>query len=280
MRLNAQHYEVPAAFYRLCLGKHLKYSACLWPNPAPDASTRRKNACWRSAARAPACADGQDVLELGCGWGSLTLWIAAAIPGEPHHRRVELPFAAAATSASRRAHVGSPTSRSSPATSSHSGAGSGASIAWSRSNASNTCATTRSCLRRIATWLKPDGCLFVHVFTHLSYAYPVRDRRRRQLVGRHFFTGGIDALGWPACCASRTTCGSIAHWRVNGRHYGQHRARLAGRISGAIVARPRRIARGIRQSARARAACSSSAGACSSWPARSCGTTMMGRNGW
>jgi cyclopropane-fatty-acyl-phospholipid synthase len=74
---NAQHYEVPAAFYRLVLGRRLKYSSALWP-PGVQNLDAAEDAMLQLTCGRAGLADGQDVLELGCGWGSLTLWMAEA----------------------------------------------------------------------------------------------------------------------------------------------------------------------------------------------------------
>ena len=75
---NAQHYDMPAPFYDLCLGVHRKYSCCHWDD-ASDLDTAESNALELSARHAD-LQDGQDILELGCGWGSFTLWMAQRYP--------------------------------------------------------------------------------------------------------------------------------------------------------------------------------------------------------
>ncbi|MDX1626747.1 MAG: class I SAM-dependent methyltransferase, partial [Wenzhouxiangellaceae bacterium] len=76
---NAQHYEVPADFYRLVLGPRLKYSSAFWPDGVEDLAAAEEAMLERTAEHA-GLADGQRVLELGCGWGSLTLWMAERFP--------------------------------------------------------------------------------------------------------------------------------------------------------------------------------------------------------
>jgi len=78
-KANEQHYEVPAAFYTHVLGRHHKYSACYWPQGTASLDQAEAAALAATCERA-ALADGQRVLELGCGWGSLTLWMAAQYP--------------------------------------------------------------------------------------------------------------------------------------------------------------------------------------------------------
>ena len=76
---NAQHYEVPAAFYTYALGKHLKYSSCYWDEQTENLDQAEARMLALTAERAE-LAEGQQILELGCGWGSLTLWMAAHFP--------------------------------------------------------------------------------------------------------------------------------------------------------------------------------------------------------
>lgn len=76
---NGQYYELSAAFYKYCLGQHLKYSCCYWRTDTTDLDTAEKDmlelTCQRAALR-----DGQKVLELGCGWGSLSFFMAEKYP--------------------------------------------------------------------------------------------------------------------------------------------------------------------------------------------------------
>ena len=76
---NAQHYEVPAAFFRLCLGPRFKYSSCLYTGPADTLAGAEERALAETCANAQ-LEDGQAILELGCGWGSMTLWMASCYP--------------------------------------------------------------------------------------------------------------------------------------------------------------------------------------------------------
>src|SRR4051812_39426507 len=76
---NSQHYEVPPAFFSLVLGPHLKYSSCYWP-PGVTMLADAEAAMLALTAERAGLADGQDILDLGCGWGSLSLWAAAQYP--------------------------------------------------------------------------------------------------------------------------------------------------------------------------------------------------------
>jgi len=76
---NEQHYEVPTQFYQYCLGKHLKYSSAHWKEDVHDLDTAEEDMLQLTCERAE-LQNGQDVLELGCGWGSLSLYMSAKYP--------------------------------------------------------------------------------------------------------------------------------------------------------------------------------------------------------
>ena len=86
---NDQHYEVPTDFYELLLGPNLKYSSGYWPEGVDDLAGSETAMLELTASRA-GLADGQRVLDLGCGWGAFTLWAAARYPGQRDHRGVQL----------------------------------------------------------------------------------------------------------------------------------------------------------------------------------------------
>jgi len=93
---NEQHYEVPAAFYKLCLGPRLKYSSCFYETGTESIGQAEETMLAKSCARAE-LQDGMEILELGCGWGSLTLWMAEKYPNAR--------ITGVSNSASQRAHI-------------------------------------------------------------------------------------------------------------------------------------------------------------------------------
>ena len=95
-RANEQHYEVPARFFQHVLGTHNKYSCCYWEKGCEDLDRAEADALRITCERA-GLEDGMDILELGCGWGSLTLWMARHYP----HSRI----VAVSNSSSQREHI-------------------------------------------------------------------------------------------------------------------------------------------------------------------------------
>lgn len=186
---NVQHYEVPAAFFEHVLGPHLKYSCCYWP-PGADSLGEAEAAMLALTAERAGLADGQDVLDLGCGWGSLSLWAARRFPRSR--------FTAVSNSRTQRAFIeeraraaGLPnlTVRTADVRTLELSAAS-----FDRVVSIEMFEHMRNyelLLRRIAGWLRPDGALFVHVFAHRRHAYPFDDVGRSDWMAREFFTGGL-----------------------------------------------------------------------------------------
>ena len=213
---NAQHYEVPAAFYQRVLGPHLKYSSCYWPDGVTTLGEAEAAMLALTAERA-GLADGQRVLDLGCGWGSLSLWAAARYPASR--------FTAISNSASQRAFITAEAARR------------------GLTNLEVRTADVRVLelpdgafdrvlsiemfehmrnyallLGRIARWLAPDGALFVHVFAHRRYAYPFEDAGRSDWMAREFFTGGLMPSA-RLLHSFQDDLALAAEWHLPGTHY-------------------------------------------------------------
>jgi cyclopropane-fatty-acyl-phospholipid synthase len=186
---NTQHYEVPPRFFELVLGPHLKYSSCWWPDAVSTLAGAERAMLELTGARA-GLRDGQRVLDLGCGWGSFTLWAAERFPSSEltavsnsHAQRAFI----AATAARRglanvRVVTGDVRTLDLPA------------ATFDRVVSVEMFEHMRNYARllaRIAGWLAPDGVLFVHVFAHRRYAYPFEDRGGSDWMAREFFTGGL-----------------------------------------------------------------------------------------
>ena len=215
---NDQHYEVPAAFYRLCLGPRLKYSSCLYPKGNEDIPAAEEAMLALTCERAE-LTDGQDVLELGCGWGSLTLWMAEKYPRSR--------ITGVSNSASQREHIeseararGLTNVRIITCDMNVFDAGAGAFDRVVSVEMLEHMKNWGELLRRVSTWLRPGGALFFHVFTHRDCAYHFESKDGTDWMSRHFFTGGIMPSN---CLASRFQEHLKLEqvWEVEGRHYGQ-----------------------------------------------------------
>ncbi len=185
---NEQHYEVPPAFFLAALGPRLKYSSCFWPAGVTDLAAAEEASLEQIAGRA-LLADGQDVLELGCGWGSFSLYAAARFPGSR--------FTAVSNSAPQREFIEARARERSPGNlrvvtaDMNRFAPEGAFDRVVSVEMFEHMRNWGELLRRIATWLRPDARLFLHVFAHRRHAYAFETEGAANWMGRHFFTGGI-----------------------------------------------------------------------------------------
>jgi cyclopropane-fatty-acyl-phospholipid synthase len=197
-RANEQHYEVPAEFFLEVLGRSAKYSCCYWGEEHAGLQ------------------DGMDILELGCGWGSLTLWMAQHYPGSR--------ITAVSNSSSQRDHI--------------------LQQAQSRQLANVDVITSdmndfiaprtydrivsvemfehmrnyRLLLERISGWLKPGGLFFMHIFCHRDVPYAFEDHNATDWMSRHFFSGGMmPSADLPLHFQEDLSIQQ--HWQWSGLHY-------------------------------------------------------------
>lgn len=215
-KANEQHYEVPADFYLKALGPQLKYSSAYWPE-AVNTLAEAESAGLEQTCQHARLEDGQQVLELGCGWGSLTLWMAAHYPNSQ--------ITAVSNSQSQRQHIES---------------------VAAQNNYSNITVITcdmndfdiddnsfdrvvsvemfehmrnwPELYQRVARWLKPGGRFFKHIFVHRTAAYAFEDNDDSDWMSRHFFSGGMmpsDDLP----LAFQSHLKFVQRWRWDGSHY-------------------------------------------------------------
>lgn len=212
---NAQHYELPTEFFALVLGPSRKYSCCLYET-ATTTLAEAEIAALEETCRHAELADGQDVLELGCGWGSLALFMAERYPASR--------IVSVSNSASQRRHIEAEAGRR--------GLGNLAVVtadmnAFAPSRRYDRIVSVemfehmsnwKALLERARGWTKPDGRLFLHVFSHCTNAYRFDHADRADWIAQHFFTGGV----MPSHGLVREFGESFTverDWRWSGRHY-------------------------------------------------------------
>lgn len=214
-KANEQHYELPAAFFAAVLGPHRKYSSGWWPSGVDTLEASEVAALAETCKRA-GLIDGQDVLELGCGWGSLTLWMAERYPNSR--------ITALSNSHSQRAFIEAQLRERKL---------NNVRVITQDFNAFATEAqfdrivsiemfehlrNWPRAFAQIATWLRPEGRFFMHVFAHREAPYPFVEKDASDWMSRYFFSGGMmpsDDLALQC----QDDLHLVQRWRWDGTHY-------------------------------------------------------------
>ena len=214
---NAQHYELPAAFFGLVLGPHRKYSSCLY-SPGVDSLAQAEAEALAETCRHADLQDGQSILELGCGWGSLSLWMARTLPhaqitsiSNSGSQRAYIEGVAAQEGLTNLRVITADMNSFAPDQTFHRVVS--VEMFEHMSN-------WRALLSGVRGWLKPHGRLFIHVFSHRDTPYRFDHQDEADWIGRYFFTGGV----MPSHGLIRQFPDLFEveqEWSWNGRHYQQ-----------------------------------------------------------
>ena len=212
---NEQHYEVPASFFEQVLGPRLKYSSCHWDSTTPDLGAAEEAMLTLTAARA-GVEDGMRILDLGCGWGSFTLWAAERFPnaqflGVSNSRlQRELILARAAERGLSNVRVETADINAFDPAERFDRVVSVEMMEHVRNH--------RALFERIAGWLAPGGAAFSHVFCHRERAYAYELEGESDWMAKYFFTGGM-MPSESLFSRYQDHLALRAQWRVGGEHY-------------------------------------------------------------
>ncbi len=214
---NEQHYEVPTEFYKYVLGKRMKYSGGLWNANVDSLDTSEEDMLALSVVRAE-IKNGQSVLELGCGWGSMSLYIAEKFP--------KCKVIGVSNSKTQKEYI--------DAVAKERGLKNVKIITMDMNVF--TIATKfdrivsvemlehmknyQALFKRISGFLKEDGKFFVHIFTHKTFAYPFEVIDESDWMAKYFFTGGM-MPSHDLFLHFQDDISILKQWTVDGRHYGK-----------------------------------------------------------
>lgn len=185
---NKQHYELPTTFFQCVLGRNLKYSSGFWPLSHTTLDESEENMLALTVERAQV-RDGQKILELGCGWGSLTLYMAKKFPNAQ--------ITAVSNSKTQRDHIEFQVKKL--------GLQNVKVLTCDMNNLQleekfdravsvemfEHMRNYKALLEKIAGFLNPGGKLFVHVFAHKELSYPYIASDAKDWIAKYFFTGGL-----------------------------------------------------------------------------------------
>jgi cyclopropane-fatty-acyl-phospholipid synthase len=212
---NEQHYEVPAEFFKLALGQHRKYSCCHWGGDVANLDEAEAAALELTVRRA-GIEDGMNVLDLGCGWGSVSLWVAEHFPAAQvtsvSNSKSQHDFitAVARERGIENLQVIVCDMNDFEAPGRYDRIVSVEMFEHMRNYRELFC--------RVSSWLESDGKFFMHIFTHRTTPYEFIDKGPSDWMSRHFFSGGImPSAELPLHFPEHLQIAS--QWRWNGNHY-------------------------------------------------------------
>lgn len=214
-KANAQHYELPTAFFQTVLGQYLKYSCGFWTPETKSLDRAEAIALLRTAEHA-GIEDGQDILELGSGWGALSLWLAN------HYRKSRI--TAVSNSRTQRDYVAAEARRrgldnlSAVVADMNEFAPEGSFDRIVSIEMFEHMRNYRALYARIHDWLRPGGRFFKHIFVHRLVPYEFADRGPGDWMSRHFFSGGMmPSLDLPLRYQEQLRL--VRRWHWSGTHY-------------------------------------------------------------
>ncbi|MDQ6481475.1 cyclopropane-fatty-acyl-phospholipid synthase family protein [Dyadobacter sp. LHD-138] len=212
---NEQHYEVPTAFYQYCLGENLKYSCGFWKPGVTDIDTSERDMLELTCERAE-LENGQNVLELGCGWGSLSLFMAGKYPGSI--------FTVVSNSRTQKQHIEEQAFLRNIQN---------LKVLTADMNTFHTdekfdrvvsvemfehMRNYKLLMQKVASFLDDHGKLFVHIFTHKEFAYLFEVKDETDWMSKYFFSGGIMPSN-DLLLHFNDDLIMEKQWFVNGKHY-------------------------------------------------------------
>lgn len=213
---NEQHYEIPSDYFKKVLGPNLKYSCGYWLEDCNSLEASEVRMLEMTCQRAE-LKNGQKVLELGCGWGSLSLWMAQKYPestitavSNSHSQRKYIEEQARVRRICNLKVITCDINHFQP------------DAAYDRIVSVEMFEHVRNhqaLFRRIEGWLEQSGKLFVHVFAHKESTYLFEANKASDWMSRYFFSGGIMPAADLLPTAAKGILKTEGIWKINGTHY-------------------------------------------------------------